>query len=413
MPVRLLLICVLGAAGCAASPVVVIPPEEPDSIPPAVRVAWERAAAIFERHDREGFDAAACEETIAAFEAADEEQGGLLRARFMIGVVHHRCGDRAEARRGYEAVLAAEPRFCPARSALGLVALESGDEPGAVAAFERAIRDDSRCTEAYVNLASIERRRGQHGPALANLRRALAFRSDYLPAFVQLALLHLDLAAAAGEDGERHLDLAEVICRQAQLVDRDFAPIYNAWGVAKVRRGQITEAIRMFERASELDPRMVEPLLNFGELTLSFRGYEDARRAFGRAVELAPSSYDARIGLGAAERGLRRFEEAERAYDRARAIDDARPEAWFNLGVLYHNYVSAGATDPEPALRRALGFYDAFVERARGRAAFAGSVEDVLRVCPPRRRDCRPGRRELIRQTLDDLAEVRRMQAAR
>ena len=45
--------------------------------------------------------------------------------------------------------------------------------------------------------------------------------------FNQMALLYLDQAA----DNPQLLDLAVVVCRQAQQINRDYAPIYNTWGL--------------------------------------------------------------------------------------------------------------------------------------------------------------------------------------
>jgi len=100
------------------------------------------------------------------------------------------------------------------------------------------------------------------------------------------------------------LDLAEVVCRQAQLIDGNYAPIYNTWGLINVRQGNIIAGLAKFQRAFTLDANMFEAYMNFGELTLSFRGYEDAARAFERATQLQPTNYDAWLGLGAAQRGM-------------------------------------------------------------------------------------------------------------
>jgi tetratricopeptide (TPR) repeat protein len=255
--------------------------------------------------------------------------------------------------------------------------------------------------------------------ALNNLRRALAIESEYLPAFDQMALLYLEQARRQDDDVQM-LDLAEVVCRQAQLIDREHAPIYNTWGLIKVRRGDIIEALRMFERAMELDRSMFEAFMNFGQITLSFRGYEDARNAFARAVELRPADYDAHIGLGAAHRGLGLLAEAEAEYRRAGEIDAARPEAHFNLGVLRQDYAAPRADDPEPDLREAVSHFGEFLTRARNRPELAGAIAEVERRCQEpdgsrrrRRRttDCRPGRLQLIEQMQRDLREVREIQA--
>nr|MDQ3031109.1 tetratricopeptide repeat protein [Myxococcota bacterium] len=237
--------------------------------------------------------------------------------------------------------------------------------------------------------------------------------------------------AAAGQ----MLDLAEVVCRQAQLIDGAYAPIYNTWGLINVQQGNIIAALAKFERAFNLDPNLFEAYMNFGELTLSFRGYQDAERAFRRATELTANSYDAWLGLGAALRGLNQVEQAQAAYERAIQIDGARPEAYFNLGLLYNDYM--GGTEPE--LRRAQQYYRDFAQRAGSRPEFTEIVTGVNRECGPceheqqqagasrgrrsararraatrgygRRRACQSGRIEQIECNLRlqaELAEIQR-----
>jgi tetratricopeptide (TPR) repeat protein len=317
----------------------------------------------------------------------------------------------------YNQALEANQTLCKARAAVGLDHMEHGREAQAVTAFERAIRDDAQCTEAYVNLAVLQRGRGgaQVQEALNNLRRALAIEASYLPAFNEMALLYLGQAA----ENPRALDLAGVVCRQAQQIDNAYAPIYNTWGLVNMTKGNIIEALRLFERARSLDGNMFEAHMNFGQITLSFRGYEDARNAFGRAVELRPRDYDAVIGLGAALRGLNQTEEARTRYEAAIQIDANRPEAYFNLGILYQDYMSGGVPD----MNRAKGYYEQFLAKAGQAPGFQTNVEAVQRRCrvqqPTGRRrhgrqDCRPGRLQNIQTTVEALeaaAEIERQAA--
>jgi Flp pilus assembly protein TadD len=278
-----------------------------------------------------------------------------------------------------------------------------------MAEFTRAVHDDTRCTEGYVNLAILQRRTpATAADALNNLRRALAIDSGYLAAFNQMALLYYDQAvrAAGGqatvqggvpasmpsetEGGSHHhqtarqaagsqmLDLAEVVCRQAQLINGDYAPIYNTWGLINMQQGNIIAALAKFERAFTLDPTLFEAYMNFGEITLGFRGYDDAAGAFQHATELRPQAYDAFIGLGAAKRGLQDPDAAEAAYRAAIAIDGNRPEAYFNLGLLYQDY----RTGAEAELRQAQDFYRQFVSHAGSNEVYAPAVEAVQHHCP-------------------------------
>jgi tetratricopeptide (TPR) repeat protein len=204
------------------------------------------------------------------------------------------------------------------------------------------------------------------------------------------------------------MDLAELVCRQAQLINRDYAPIYNTWGLVKLLRGDVIEALRFFERAIQLDPNLFEAQMNFGQITQSFRGYQDAQRAFARAVQLRADDYEAVIGLGAAHRGLAQYDQARAQYERAIQIAGTRPEAYFNLGILYQDYLGTDIA----ALERAKGYLRQFIDRAGDRPQYAETVQGVTRRCREPRQVTRGRRRTIVRrsdckkgrlQTIDDI----------
>ncbi|MFK7992150.1 MAG: tetratricopeptide repeat protein [Sandaracinaceae bacterium] len=387
---------------------------------------WREAIAMFEANEEaarartagQGWTTANCGSTRSKFEEANGAQGGsFTEAIYMLGVVSGRCGNDEQALEFYQRALSTNENYCGARVGVALADMRGGRFPAARSHFERAIENDNQCTSAYVNLAIIQRNtEGEVRESLNNLRRALAIESNYLPAFNQMALLYYDQA----EDNRQMLDLAEVVCRQAQLIDGNYAPIYNTWGLINVRQGNIIAALAKFERAFNLDNDFFEAYMNFGELTLSYRGYQDASRAFTRARELRPQDYDAVVGLGAAQRGLSQFDAAEATYQAAIALDAARPEAYYNLGLIYQDY--KGGTIP--VLEQAQTFFGQFTQRAGSNARYAEASETVTRTCrrrPERRRrregqsewvgDCRPGRSQQITLAITLQRELAEMQA--
>ncbi|MFW2388955.1 MAG: tetratricopeptide repeat protein, partial [Polyangiales bacterium] len=237
---------------------------------------WETALADFDANEKAGWTSSTCNASSKSFErAADAQGGGFAEAHYMAGLALSRCGD-SSAYKHFESALKVDSKFCKARVALGLRDLEAGRTSQAKSAFEKSISDDPQCTSGYTNLAIVQRTQGQNDEALKNLRRALAIESDYLSAFNQMALLHYD----RGRKGNAsELDLAEVVCRQAQMLDANYAPIYNTWGLIKVYKGDVIAALRFFQKAITLDPDLFEAQMNFGGITISFRGYEDGRKA--------------------------------------------------------------------------------------------------------------------------------------
>jgi tetratricopeptide (TPR) repeat protein len=382
------------------------------TITQAAQDDWAEALTAYNAALPDGWTPAECQNVIHMFEQANSTQGGnFTEAVYMIGLTNDLCGNASEAHNQYQRVLGMNDHFCGARVAMGVEQYRAGHVDQALQEFTRAVHDDTRCTEGYVNLAIIQRRNpSAAADALNNLRRALAIDSGYLAAFNQMALLYYDQAvrtagglatvqggvpAASGDDGDdddshhhhqtarqqqgsQMLDLAEVVCRQAQLINGNYAPIYNTWGLINMQQGNIIAALAKFERAFQLDPTMFEAYMNFGEITLGFRGYDDAAGAFTQATQLRPQSYDAFIGLGAARRGLQDPDAAEAAYRAAIAIDANRPEAYFNLGLLYQDYRDGA----EATLRQAQDFYRQFTSHAGSDAVFAPAVEAVNHQCP-------------------------------
>ncbi|MCA9583115.1 MAG: tetratricopeptide repeat protein [Myxococcales bacterium] len=376
----------------------------------AAHANWLEGKEKFAAYDKEGWNPSRCDEVASTFKSANAAQAGkFAEAIYMAGAAMAKCGQDDEANGLFKQALNVNPKLCEARSAVGVAHLEAGRLSQAEAEFTRAKTDDSTCAPAYVNLAIIQRQQGgkEEEEALKNLRRALAFDSDNLSAYNEMALLYLDRARKGKKEA---LDLGAVVCRQAQLLDPNYAPIYNTWGLISIENSDIIEALRFFERAAQLDPKMFEAHMNFGFLTHSFRGYQDAQQAFAKAVALRPNSYEAHIGLGAALRGLGKHSEAEAEYQAALKIDANRPEAYLNLGILYQDYKTGQIPDLETAKK----YYTQFVARAdKGR--FKDELANVERTCSTkqsRRRkstDCRPGRLQNIDTALDALRAAEAM----
>ncbi len=379
---------------------------------------WKEALAAFDAAEKGGWNESSCGSVGDVFARANREQGGkFAEATYMIGLVKDRCGKSEEALKHYNDALGMDPKLCGARVGVGIQDFKAGREAQAFSTFERAVRDDSRCTEGYVNLAMMQMARSGAGneDALNNLRRALAIEATYLPAFNQMALLFLGRA----QENAKTLDLAAVVCRQAQLINANYAPIYNTWGLINMRKQNVFDALRMFEKAIQLDPSVFEAHMNFGQITLGFRGYNDAKIAFEKAVQLKPKSYDAHVGLGAALRGLGDAAGAKAQYEEAQKIDGSRPEAYFNMGILYQDYMSGSVPD----MKQAITFYDQFVQRARGNTSYKPAVDEIERRCESSEakkkrkssKSCRPGRKqniELAIEAMAAMAEMEKMQNA-
>jgi len=371
---------------------------------------WSEALKLFKSYEPKSWNDSHCDEVSSKFEAAASAQPKFTEALYMAGLVQERCGRREKAQSFYDQALRANPKFCKARVAVGLNLLSSGQSAPAEREFGQSVADDPQCTEGYVNLAILQRKRGSSGnaEALANLRRALAIDAQYLPAFNEMALLFLSEAA----DNEKKLDLAEVVCSQAQKINANYAPVYNTWGLIDLRRGRIIEASAKFQRASELDDRIFEAHMNFARITIGFRGYQDAKTAYEHALALQPNSFEAQLGLGVALRGLQENSKAQEAYEKASKLQPNRPEPYYNLGVLYQDFQGGSADE----MKKAKSYYEEFLSRAGGDKRYAAAVEDIQRKCKTEgkrkqgKNACVAGRLQNIQVYLETMKQMQEME---
>lgn len=375
---------------------------------------WLAGVKAFKAAQKSGWSDAKCDAVAEHFEDAAGSQEKFAEAHYMAGVAHLKCKRKQKAMGYFAKALRQNSKFCKARVMQGLDRLEAGSDAAAEREFSQAVRDDPQCTEGYVNLAILQRQRpGGNKEALANLRRALAIDAQYLPAFNEMALLYVSEA----HDNMKMLDLAEVVCSQAQKIDANYAPVYNTWGLIDLRRNEIIDAAAKFQKAFQLDPEMFEAYMNFAQITIGFRGYEDARVAFEKALKQDPKNFDAIVGLGVAYRGLGQTKKAEELYNQARSMSGNRPEPYYNLGVLYQDFLDGTEAD----MKKARSYYEQFLTRAGGDKRYEAAVDDIKRRCKydkkgKRRKSskCLAGRFQNIEMYLDamkEMAEMEKLQA--
>lgn len=420
-------------AGCAASP------SRPSPTPPPGPVtaragAFDRALAAMaegeRRYGRAPWPSAVCSAIAADFLAASHDHPALgAVARYDAGVALDRCGDRAAARAQYRAAIDAAKSFeglvvSRARVRLVQIDLAAGamTTDAAIAELGKAVTESQyRNADVLVELARQQERRDSKaadsdGPddfarAEKNLKRALAIDDGNLGALNQLAL-HYVLAArrAAGlgspagrlvragtvERGSaKMLDLALLVASQGIKRDDRYAPLHATVGIVQAMLGDLTHARASFDKATRLDPSDVDAWMNLGSIAIMTKSFAEAERAYEGALKARPDDYDATLGLALALRGqidaaadrTAALDRAERALVRARTLDPDRPEAWFNLAILYESF-RAREGDSSRALERAVEHYRAFADRAKGRPELADTVDEVVRVPSLSEKEC-------------------------
>ena len=381
------------------------------SVSAKAHTQWTEALKLFKQYEKSGWNDGHCDEVAGKFANAASAQKKFAEALYMAGLSNDRCGRKDKAQEFYRQAVGANSKFCKGRVAIAVASLDAGNASAAEREFAQSVADDPQCTEGYVNLAIMQRKRGLEGnkEALSNLRRALAIDAQYLPAFNEMALLYLSEAA----DNTKKLDLAEVVCSQAQKINANYAPVYNTWGLIDLRRNKIIDASAKFQRATELDAKIFEAHMNFARITIGFRGYQDAKSAYEQALSLKPNDFEAQLGLGVALRGLQDNAKAEEAYQKASKLQPNRPEPYYNLGILYQDFMN-GTTDE---MQKARGYYQEFLSRAGSEKRFAPTVEEIQRKCKQEgkrraqgKNACIAGRIQNIQLYLDTMKQMKEME---
>jgi tetratricopeptide (TPR) repeat protein len=414
-----------GGAARGADPAVptVVKPDPSTPVPPDAQAKFDAAIAAFTQHEQASdWSDASCKSVVAAFdEAAAAKKGPFVQATFDAGLVLQRCGDDAGARARFEQAAKQDPGFLPAQAKVALYRYkQDGSADAAIDAIQRVVREGKfQDVSALVDLAALQMTRDAATSggdckddmecAKQNLQRALAIDDSHMPALNLLALHHFQVArkragisvpagrgiharqvltnaAKSRRADVQQLELAALVCSQAIRKNPRYAPVHNTAGLIQNELGQVNSAVEEFATAARLDPRFFEAQMNYASVNLSFRGFQPAEAAFRKALEIRPNDYDAHLGLALAMRGPLTGAEADydkrvaavRAeLDAAKKIDAARPDAYYNEGILTQEFDAKAASAPAgtlAALDRAQASFEQFIEKAKGKTEYDGAV---------------------------------------
>ncbi len=257
----------------------------------------------------------------------------------------------------------------------GLFVLESG--AGAAPMLDRyrnlvALLPDN--AEFQHNLGFSHRSAGDPEAAEERFRRAVELDPEYPRAHANLGISLL--ARGAWEKSAAHLE-------EAVRLDPEYAAAIHNLGFLRERLGARIEAERLYRRATDLDPALVEPRLGLARILLMEDNVPEAEEALEGALGASPGDPEAHrnLGLIRAQRGELELAIAHLEISIAAEPDDVAAldaAAWILA-------VSPSLRDPERAVawaRRASelsGHEDASAADTLGAAlAAAGDFEGAL-----------------------------------
>ncbi len=365
---------------------------------------FDVAVAFFNQQEQTGWTKDRCEKAASRFQ--DAGKGKLAEGFFNAGVAYQRCQDYDSAESMYKKALAVNSKHAPSLANLAEIALRRGKRDEGMNLLKQAIDNDTnlQVSSARTNLGWLqyqELRRTTDAAARAkleeqairNLQSALAVDNDDVVAYTVLALLYME-----GADRNRNrLDLAQLLVDEGKKRDDKYAPLWNASGLLKMKRGAVALALADFRQAVALDPQNFEARMNAAQIVLSSRNYNEAETQFREALKQRPKSYEATIGLGVALRGqatvfraqaqnaefARKLDDAERTYNDAMSLDKNKADAYYNLGLLYMDYRTndQDAQKNIAQYRRAKQYFQDFLTRADKGDAKAKDAQGLIAKC--------------------------------
>lgn len=368
----------------------------------AAQKDFAEAVAFFQEQAKGGWTRDECTAAARKFESVAETYDKLIEARFNAGLAYQSCGAMKDAERQYQAALKINSGHGASLANLGKIYFAGGNEARARQYWEQAIAANIQTASAHTNLAWLLVRDIQQGKAqlrdvektaLNHLQRALAVENDNIEAYVVLALLYME----GSDKNKSRLTISKLVldkgkkCGAMEGVAADagcegdkFAPLHNALGLLALKQDQVAESLGHFLKAVELDPALIEARMNVGNIVLGFRKYDEAAANFDAVLKLSPRSYDAMIGLGVAKRGLKDLDGAESAYKKAGELDSVRPEAFYNLGVLYKDFRANKTQDLKAAqsmYEQAIRFFRQAMSKPRVTAELQKEARENVEDC--------------------------------
>ncbi len=134
---------------------------------------------------------------------------------------------------------------------------------------------------------------------------------------------------------EGNFTLAVKAWEKAVEINPKMVKVYNYLGRAYYTQGMIDGAIDAYKKAAELDPANPQSYINLGITYRYDNEFDLAIEELNKAIELNPLSALAHDEIGMALMKLEKSDEAIAAFENAIAIDAEFPQPHNNLGVIY------------------------------------------------------------------------------
>ena len=238
----------------------------------------------------------------------------------------------ADAVKGFQAVLQADPAFALAEARLGtayFLQYRNSHDPKlldmARDATNRAINLDPNLAPPYITLSRMAAMQAQTPLAMQLAHKALDLDPRSPEAYGALA----DVYEAEGKTGDAAASLQKAI---------DLAPDDWRWpvrlGIDLYGAGNYKGSITQFQRGVDLAPDNAVAYYDLGVANITSGEMDEARKDLETSLSI-DSDADTYAALGNALALLGRFDDAEAMGKRSIALNPDNYHAWSNLGTAY------------------------------------------------------------------------------
>jgi tetratricopeptide (TPR) repeat protein len=129
------------------------------------------------------------------------------------------------------------------------------------------------------------------------------------------------------------LPRAEELYAKSMALNADYGPTYLRAGRLSLERGKWRQAVRLYRRATELMPQLVEAHSGLGYALIQHEDIDGAIQAYRKAVALSPQNYNdyKNLGLALKQKGL--YEEAHHALQKALTLAPEEMRTQLNQAI--------------------------------------------------------------------------------
>lgn len=224
-----------------------------------------------------------------------------------------------EAKLLFNESLRLHPQYASAFNNLGSIVEDEGSEglKKAEMYYRKAMQINKHNPIAFTNLARILTIQGDYKEAVKVLLHVVHADDHFLTATLKLAKII---------DKKGHRNEAEKLFQSVIIQDskRSSEPL-NEYGIFLTNHKRYPDAISVFERAIELDPNDVHPLINLGWIYFELGSLKEAEKIYLQALKVNPIA-DVYNKLGNLELKKGNKIAAKRYHDLAAELDDGNLE---------------------------------------------------------------------------------------